>query len=247
MIIDLRLYRINHFSQNGEDGVIEKLFELLHIDTGWLVEFGAWDGVHLSNIQYHHTVNPHFQTFRIEGVPERFEEMTKLVPQVDGRHVLLNLYVKEEGTDSLNTLFEKYGVDNIALLSIDVDGPDLQLFRSLDTTKFRPAIVIIEEGQWTDPSVLDNLAMTFNQAGYMLVCCTGNFIFADMELLKKHRICPATDNIHTLLALSGNPEYDLHYGKINKEQFDAVVARFGEKDIHTKLGGHQKILVGAKE
>ncbi len=51
--INLSNYRINYFSQFGEDGVIEKLFEIAGINTGYLVEFGAWDGIYLSNTYYH--------------------------------------------------------------------------------------------------------------------------------------------------------------------------------------------------
>ena len=36
-------------SQNGEDGIIEELLKRLEIKDGWVCEFGAWDGVYLSN------------------------------------------------------------------------------------------------------------------------------------------------------------------------------------------------------
>ncbi|MEL7343048.1 MAG: hypothetical protein AAGM67_21370 [Bacteroidota bacterium] len=51
----------NEKSQGGEDGVLEKIFGLgLHCNEGilqdkesrsqyWCVEFGAWDGIYLSN------------------------------------------------------------------------------------------------------------------------------------------------------------------------------------------------------
>jgi len=35
----------NVYSQNGEDGVIEKIFKDLEIIDGVVCEFGAWDGV----------------------------------------------------------------------------------------------------------------------------------------------------------------------------------------------------------
>jgi hypothetical protein len=37
------------YSQYGEDDILERLFSLLEISQGWCVEFGAWDGTHLSN------------------------------------------------------------------------------------------------------------------------------------------------------------------------------------------------------
>ena len=42
-------HRKNYYSQNGEDGVIDFLFKKLKINSGVLVEIGAWDGIHLSN------------------------------------------------------------------------------------------------------------------------------------------------------------------------------------------------------
>ena len=35
----------NIFSQNGEDGIIEYIFDKLNIsENGTFIEFGAWDG-----------------------------------------------------------------------------------------------------------------------------------------------------------------------------------------------------------
>ena len=39
----------NITSQNGEDGVIGKIFEIMPPLNKFCVEFGAWNGFHLSN------------------------------------------------------------------------------------------------------------------------------------------------------------------------------------------------------
>ena len=50
---NLKDYKYNLYSQNGEDGVIEEINKRLDLDTKsdsrWCVEFGAWDGIYLSN------------------------------------------------------------------------------------------------------------------------------------------------------------------------------------------------------
>ena len=45
-------YRKNIFSQFGEDGIIEKIFSILPNTCKWCVEFGAWDGKHISNTRF---------------------------------------------------------------------------------------------------------------------------------------------------------------------------------------------------
>src|SRR5450756_2103599 len=45
-------YRRKQFSQNGEEGVIEKIFSMLPPANKWCVEFGAWDGVFGSNTRF---------------------------------------------------------------------------------------------------------------------------------------------------------------------------------------------------
>ena len=50
--INLNDFRNNIYSQNGEDGIIDQINKLLGFNNNsnyWCVEFGAWDGVHLSN------------------------------------------------------------------------------------------------------------------------------------------------------------------------------------------------------
>ena len=43
--VDLLSYASNQHSQGGEDGMLDKLFELMQVNRGYFVEFGAWDGM----------------------------------------------------------------------------------------------------------------------------------------------------------------------------------------------------------
>ena len=42
-------FKKDNHSQNGEDGIIEELLNRLQIKSGWVCEFGAWDGIVGSN------------------------------------------------------------------------------------------------------------------------------------------------------------------------------------------------------
>ena len=46
---DLESCASSEFSQGGEDGVLLRLFEHIGVAHRYFVEFGAWDGRHLSN------------------------------------------------------------------------------------------------------------------------------------------------------------------------------------------------------
>ena len=67
-------YRYNIHSQNGEDGIIEKLFADLDIKDGYLCEFGAWDGKYLSNTYNLFYNNEQYTPILIEGDKERYND-----------------------------------------------------------------------------------------------------------------------------------------------------------------------------
>jgi hypothetical protein len=46
---DLNLHKKKIYSQDGEDGMIEKFFSVVGVDTGWYCEFGATDGFMVPN------------------------------------------------------------------------------------------------------------------------------------------------------------------------------------------------------
>src|SRR5262245_55898942 len=45
----LRRFAKNIYSQMGEDGILAEIFKRVGTRNKWCVEFGAWDGVFLSN------------------------------------------------------------------------------------------------------------------------------------------------------------------------------------------------------
>jgi len=207
-------HRYNIYSQNGEDGIIEKLFEDLNIKDGYLAEFGAWDGEHLSNTYNLFRNNPKYVPILIEGDEDRYEDLIRNLGWRHNAH-LINKYVSADPADpqSLNNIFrdlELPGIDkNFQLLSIDVDGLDYEIWKTFDYC--RPKIVIIEvntdkstvlgidENQHTfvesyehySPETGASLATMIRLAkdkGYEIVTHCGNAIFVVQELYDKLKI-----------------------------------------------------------
>src|ERR1035438_6813941 len=93
--MSLLAYRKNSYSQFGEDGIIEEICYRLGIKEGWFVEFGAWDGKHLSNT-YNLLANKGWQGVLIECDPEKYKAL---------------LRTKEAYPEKLHTLCAKVGFE----------------------------------------------------------------------------------------------------------------------------------------
>jgi hypothetical protein len=126
----------DEFSQNGEDGILERIFELLGVSEGWCIEFGAWDGVHLSNTR--NLIQNHgWQAVLIEADPVKFEDLKNNARSFAGV-TCLNRLVGFDPPDDLDAILARREVpDDLDLLSVDVDGNDFHIWESL--RKYRPS------------------------------------------------------------------------------------------------------------
>ena len=116
-------YAFNIYSQNGEDGIIQEIIKRLDIKDSkkkWVVEFGAWDGMHLSNT--FNLVKQGWKAIYIEGEKSRFNELLKTsnkYPQI----FPINAFVARDSKskDSLDNLLKKTEIPiDFDLLSIDI-------------------------------------------------------------------------------------------------------------------------------
>lgn len=164
----LSQYARNVVSQTGEDGVIEKIFELVPA-TGerWCVEFGAWDGKHFSNT-WNLIANRGWNGVLIEASEQRFTELVNTYRD-NPRAICVNKLIRFEGEDSLDDALAATPIPkNFDLLSIDVDGNDYHIWESV--VKFEPKAVVIE----INPTIPNDVAfvqeknMTVNQGNSLL-------------------------------------------------------------------------------
>lgn len=131
----------DEFSQAGEDGVAEAILAELPDRNNWVVEFGAWDGLHLSNSR-HFITSQQFSAVLIEGSSKRFADLQALYADRPDVHTL-NVFVRTSGADTLDQILAGTPIPkDFDYLSIDIDGNDYHVWKSLE--EFRPKLVCIE-------------------------------------------------------------------------------------------------------
>ncbi|MGR4001160.1 MAG: FkbM family methyltransferase [Alphaproteobacteria bacterium] len=137
---DLMGYIRKIYSRTGEDGILVEIFHRLGIERGIFCEFGAWDGVNISNCRA--LFDAGWRGTFIEADAERFRKLEENYADHKDRILTLNHFIDREGENSLDVIFGRNDITELDLLSIDIDGDDLAVWRSL--TVLRPRVVIIE-------------------------------------------------------------------------------------------------------
>lgn len=111
------------WAQSGEDRKVALIFRLIGVTNRWAVEFGAADGRRKSNTAY----------FRDHGWSSRLFDVDPLDPEVRQADIT---------AENVNTVFAEAGIPRaFDLLSIDIDGNDLWVWKALT---YRPRVVVIE-------------------------------------------------------------------------------------------------------
>ena len=223
----------NRYSQNGEDGIIREIFRRLKITDGWFVEFGAWDGIHLSN-SYNLAAHHGWSGVYIEGSPQKFQDLLQTVAKFPGKLHPICAMVGFEGDGKLDDLLARTPIPkDFDLLSIDIDSYDWQVWNALE--KYRPKLVIIECNCALAPDVhsihnpptsegasFKALMDLGKKQGYTLVCHTGNCFFVLNALVPALQLDPK------LLAA---PEKFFNHAKYRKER----LVNFARKILPQKL------------
>lgn len=120
---ELNRHTTKYFSQAGEDGVLEFIFQNIGTTNKVCVEFGAGDGFGLSNTR--HFVNNGWNALMMD--------------YNGGNNIVKSEFVTAE---NINELFAKYEIpEKFDLLSIDIDGMDYWVWKAL---KHTPRVVIVE-------------------------------------------------------------------------------------------------------
>lgn len=198
----------NVTSQFGEDGIIEKIFEIIGTTNKWCVEFGAWDGKKYSNT-WRLLNEAGWSGVLVEGNEERFGELQRTYAGRDDVKLVNRLVDLEANT--LDSILSAAGCPREPdLVSIDVDGMDWHIWNSL--VAHRPRLAVIEFNPTIPNDVvfvqppnptgnhgnsLRALVELGKEKGYELVCATTmNGFFVLKEELPKLNI--ADNDINAL-------------------------------------------------
>ncbi len=245
------------FSQNitsttGEDGILEKIFEIIPNSNNWCVELGAGNGIKFSN-SYNLIVNKGWSSVQIEGDPIKYEELIKTHGE-NPKVICLNKYVSFFGTDTLDNIFQKTSLPrSFDLLSIDIDGNDYYLWESLE--HFRPKVIVIEfnpsipnQVEWVQEKNMEvnqgcsllSLINLGKRKGYELISATWlNGIFVDSQYYELFGIADNSiwqmyrdpQNFHSFvfqcydgtIMLVGNDKLLWHDRKFNLEEMQEKI------------------------
>ncbi len=197
----LDIVRRNVTSQAGEDGIIERIFSMAGAENKWCVEFGAWDGRHFSNTW--NLITSHgWRGVLIEGDPEKFRDLQATHGKRDAVE-LVERFVGLAPPDDLDSILAATRIPvDFDLLSIDVDGLDWHIWRSL--SRYQPRAIVVEFNptipndiyfvQDPDPAVrqgssLRALIALGKDKGYELVATTEiNALFVRADLFPVFQI-----------------------------------------------------------
>ena len=204
---DLTSFKKDIYSQRGHDGIIQQIMAQLKINTGFFIEFGAWDGIHLSNCRklYENGWRGCF----IEADKQKYRSLVK---NYEGSGVIcLNNFVyptTAEG-DTVDSLYKDY-MNNIDvdLLSIDIDGRDYEIFENMN---LKPKVIIIEGGFLFHPCLRTKIP--YNEA----MNNVQQPLFVMFELAKKKGYTPIVFNQDTFLLRTDLYETNKYFKNIKND------------------------------
>ena len=129
---------MQRFSQNDEDIFILEMLKKKSVEDCFFFEFGAWDGIYLSNCRLLYENN--WSGCFVEYDKKKFQELQNNYKE--NKNIILINDKIDPDKKNINELIINHKIKKIDVLSIDVDGRDLSIWKSLNV--LYPNIVVIE-------------------------------------------------------------------------------------------------------
>lgn len=143
----------NVYSQVGQDGILREIFSRLGIASGVFVEFGAWDGLYLSNCRL--LFEKGWGGLFIEADKERFADLLRNYRDHPSIGCANELVSADNPLDGIVRRHTRYGA--VDFVSIDVDGLDLDIALASNLSRLGVKVVLIEGGFNFDPRLATRL------------------------------------------------------------------------------------------
>ena len=177
--------------------LIKHIFDTINIKSGNFVEFGAWDGIKNANTRILFLNG--WRGLYIESDETRFEQLENNFEK-EKRIYISNTFVDDDN-QLLDSIIEETINDRIDFMSIDIDGLDVEIFKSINN--FLPRVVCIEGGQILEPyyrlvskeisakniqQSLNEMKIIFEKKGYTLLCSYQDSFFIKNKYANKFKI-----------------------------------------------------------
>ena len=134
-------FKSGTYSQTGEDGIIEKILDVLPKNDKWCVEFGAGDGISGSNTR-NLIVNKGYSAVLVERGKTRFKDLQRNYLQNPNVTTINRLVGFGKGDNLYQILRDTPIPVDFDFLSIDIDGNDYHVWKAL--LKYEPKLICIE-------------------------------------------------------------------------------------------------------
>jgi hypothetical protein len=147
--VDLSKFERTVFSQYGEDGVVEKIFEIIQPTHKYAIEFGASDGIEHNNMR-RLVIEDGWGGLQIEGdmklAQRNAYNYKDHYPRVRSIHSFVY-------PGNIEIIFEDHDVPkDFDYLVIDIDSNDYYVWRAIQ--QYRPKLVQIEyNAAWPPPKL----------------------------------------------------------------------------------------------
>ncbi len=137
-------YQRNVYSQTGEDGIIGKILDVIPQTDKWCVEFGAWDGLYLTNTR-NLIESRGYSAVLIEADKKKFRDLQRNYSQRTNV-ITINKFVGFAEKDNLDQILRATPIPyDFDILSIDIDGNDYHAWNAI--SRFKPKVIVIEFNQ----------------------------------------------------------------------------------------------------
>jgi hypothetical protein len=211
----LNKYEYQSFSQYGEDGIIQEIFNRIGTTNKYFIEFGVENGLECNSLNL---LYKKWQGLWIEGDSKYCQDITTRFADMISNN---QLAVKNEfiTAENIESLFESAGVPaEPDIISIDIDYNDYYVWQAI--SKYSPRVVVIEYNATYQPETdfvvpynptrvwdgssffgasLAALEQLGKQKGYSLVSCSfagTNAFFVRNDLMNDTFEAPYTAAHH---------------------------------------------------